>query len=94
MLVRFACSRPLRRWCGVFLFVFTSGALLDVDPYHVGHEVLGAFLGLRVGGWYLQRRFGLGQLLAAGVAQQTILANAFEPRGQDVLHKAANELRV
>ena len=49
----------------------TSGALLDVDPCHSGHEVLGAFLGLRVGGGHLQRRFGTGQLLAAGDGQLT-----------------------
>ena len=38
--------------------MLTSGTLLDVDPCHAGHEVLGAFLGLRVGSRHLQRRFG------------------------------------
>ena len=71
--------------------MLTRRALAGVDLCHTGHEVLRAFLGNGVGRWHVQGGFGQGQLLAVWVGQQPVVANAFEPAGQDVLHEAPNE---
>ena len=71
--------------------MLTRWALAGVDLGYTGHEVLRVCLRHGVGHWHLQGRFGQGQLLSVGVGQQPVVANAFEPAGQDVLHEASDE---
>ena len=71
--------------------MLTRRALAGVDLCHTGHEVLRVFLGNGVGHWHVRGRFGQDQLRFVGVGQQPVVANAFEPAGQDVLHEAPNE---
>ena len=70
----------------------TSRALLDLCLCHALHERLCALSGYRAGRRHVQSRPGQSQPGTLRVGQQPVVPDAFEPRGQDVLHKAANEL--
>jgi hypothetical protein len=94
MFERQLIGQPLAAWAGLHHAqpaIFTCLALAGVDLGHSGHEVLRVFLGNGVGRWHVQGGFGQGQLRSVGAGQQPVVANAFEPAGQDVLHEAPNE---